>query len=128
MGVLERAEATSGMPIASPPSDTLLMSYPVVGSQTRWMLHHAAPFAAARWTNVFDPARFVVFGDVIAGPLAHLFGDAITDVDLRAQRGGRQSWRFTHTKYWSLDEPTRLAACREAVDLLDRGRPLSGAN
>src|ERR1700677_2067591 len=60
MGVLERAEATSGMPIASPPSDTLLMSYPVVGSQTRWMLHHAAPFAAARWTNVFDPARFMV--------------------------------------------------------------------
>ena len=121
-GVLEKAEATGAMPIADPPSDTRLMSYPLVGAKTTWMLHHAAPFAAVRWTNVFDPAKLVAFGDVIGGPLAHLFGDAITDIDLRARRGGRQSWQFTHTKYWSLDEPTRLAACREAVNLLDRRR------
>jgi hypothetical protein len=118
--VLKRAEATKAMPIGDPADQTRLMSYPVVNATDTWMLHHAAPFAAVRWTNVYDPATLVFFGDVIGGPLARLFGPAITDIDLKRLRGGRQSWTFTHTKYWALDELSRIAACREAVNLLDR--------
>ena len=118
--VLHRAEATKLIPIAHPAKGTRLMSYPVVNRMSTWMLHHAAPFATVRWTNVFDPAILVFFGDVIGGPLAPVFGPAIFDIDLRALRSGRQSWAFTHTKYWALGEPTRITACREAVNLLDR--------
>ncbi len=118
--VLRRAEATQAMPIATPADQTRLMSYPVVNAADTWMLHHAAPFAAVRWTNVYDPATLVFFGDVIGGPLGRVFGPAIIDVDLKLRRGGRQSWTFTHTKYWALDEVSRIAACREAVNLLDR--------
>lgn len=118
--VLNRAKATKIMPIATPAADTRLMSYPVVNVADTWMLHHAAPFAAVRWINVYDPATLVFFGDVIGGPLASVFGSAIVDIDLKARRGGRQSCSFTHTKYWSLDEASRIAACREAVNLLDR--------
>ena len=111
------------MPIATPATDTRLMSYPVVNVAETWMLHHAAPFAAVRWTNVFDPAALVFMGDVIGGPLGPVFGPAIVDIDLKALRGGRQSTSFTHTKYWSLDEASRIKACREAVNLLDREAP-----
>jgi len=121
--VLRRAEATKVMPIANPAQSTRLMSYPVVNRANTWMLHHAAPFAAVRWTNVFDPAILVFFGDVIGGPLAPVFGPAIIDIDLKALRSGRQSWTFTHTKYWDLDEPRRIAACRKAVNLLDGALP-----
>jgi hypothetical protein len=120
--VRTRAQATQAMPIANPPEQTRLLSYPVVNRPASWMLHHAAPFAAVRWSNVYDPAALVFFGDVIGGPLAGVFGPAIIDIDLRARRGGRQSWTFTHTKYWALDEESRIAACREAVNLLDRPR------
>ena len=114
--VVKRAQATQTMPIANPADQTRLMSYP----DKRWMLHHAAPFAAVRWTNVFDPAVLVFFGDVIGGPLAPVFGPAVIDINLKERRNGRQSWCFTHTKYWTLDEALRIAACREAVNLLDR--------
>jgi hypothetical protein len=118
--VLQRAQATPGMPIANPADQTRLMSYPVVNANHTWMLHHAAPFAPVRWTNVYDPATLVFFGDVIGGPLRPVFGPAIIDVDLKTLRGGHQSWTFTHTKYWALDEASRIRACRDAVNLLDR--------
>lgn len=118
--VLHHAQATHAMPIGSPPDQTRLMSYPVVNTNDLWMLHHAAPFAAVRWINVYDPAMLVYFGDVISGPLRHLFGPAIVDINLKERRGNRQSRTFTHTKYWALDESSRIRACREAVNLLDR--------
>jgi hypothetical protein len=118
--VLKRAEATQAMPIANSADQTRLISYPMVNAPDTWMLHHAAPFAAVRWTNVYDPAALVFFGDVISGPLARVFGPGIIDINLKQLRGGRQSWTFTHTKYWALDEASRIAACRQAVNLLDR--------
>jgi hypothetical protein len=121
--VLQRAQATQAMPIEDPADQTRLMSYPVVNLNDTWMLHHAAPFAPVRWTNVYDPARLVFFGDVIGGPLRLVFGPGIRDVDLKLARGNRQSRTFTHTKYWALDEPSRIRACRDAVNLLDRPWP-----
>ena len=119
--VLKIAQATGKLPIASPPENSTLISYPDPVLSKVWHLHHAAPFSVVRWINIYDPARLVFFGDIIGGPLANVFGPAIIDVDLKRRRGGRQSWCFTHTKYWSLNgEKKHIEALRAAVDLLDK--------
>jgi hypothetical protein len=116
--ILAAAQATGSLPIAADPSATRLIAFPDFRTPQSWTLHHAAPFAAVRWTNVYDPAFAVFFGDVIGGPLAPSLGPAIEDVDLRALRG--QSRRFSHTRYWELDVPAaQLAAVRSAVNILD---------
>lgn len=99
-----------------------LFSYYV--ADKTWSLHHSAPFAAVRWTNIHDPHRFIFCGDIISGPLAPVFGDGIRDVDLRALRG-TQSWQFSHTLYWTLPPdkgaaPPHIEALRKALNLLDR--------
>jgi hypothetical protein len=76
-----------------------------------------------RWTNIYDPALLVAFGDLISGPVAPLFGEAIVDVNLKKSRNGGQSWRFTHTRYWSLPDqmppkvPVHVDELRKALDL-----------
>jgi hypothetical protein len=116
--VLAAAEAAGGLPIARPPEDSRLMSFREFTHDGRWMLHHGAPFAVVRWTNIHDPSRFVFQGDVIGGPLADILGPGIRDIDLRALRG--QATRFSHTHYWDPDQDWRqLAAIREAINLLD---------
>ena len=99
-----------------------LMSFPV--GSAHWQLHHAAPFAAVRWTNVFDPSFLVLLGDVVSGPVSPAFGRGIVDVDLRALRK-RQSWSFTHTSYWRLpggrgEDPCHIVQLRRALDLAGR--------
>jgi hypothetical protein len=96
-----------------------LLCFPF-GSKGQWQLHHAAPFAAVRWTNIYDPARMIFFGDVVSSPAALSFGPAINDVDLRRLRG--QSWRFSHTRYWFLTRqvtkpPPHISVLRQALDL-----------
>jgi hypothetical protein len=87
------------------------------GSDGQWQLHHAAPFAAVRWTNIYDPARFVLCGDVISGEVAPVFGPGVLDVDLRRKRG--QSWRFSHTRYWTVSARGRQEHIKELRDALD---------
>lgn len=119
--VLKRAQDTKKLPIASPPEKSTLISYPDPVSEKVWHLHHAAPFAVVRWTNIYDPAKLVFFGDIIGGPLAHVLGPAIIDVNLKALRGNRQSWSFTHTKYWAIDSDLKhVEAPCAAVNLLDK--------
>jgi len=118
--ILSLARATRRLPIAEPPEDSRLISFPVPPRYGVWKLHHAAPFAVVRWTNIYDPATLVFFGDIIGGPLAGVLGPGIIDVNLKELRG-RQSWSFTHTKYWTLDrDPIHIDALRMAVNLLDR--------
>ena len=80
--------------------------------------HHAAAFAATRWTNLYFPSRFLVWGDVIGGPLAESFGRGIRDVAVRA-RAGRGL--LTHTRYWADAEDSATGAAvpalRVALDL-----------
>jgi hypothetical protein len=121
--IIVRARASGGMPLLPPPPRSKLFSYPDPGRPRIWFLHHAAPFAALRWTNIFDPARLVFFGDLIGGPLAPVLGPAIVDVDLRALRK-RQSWRFTHTQYWQITKDKRhIEELRKAVNLLNKKSP-----
>jgi hypothetical protein len=100
-----------------------LLCFPF-GSKGGWQMHHAAPFAAIRWTNIHDPARLVFLGDVISGPLIPVFGSGVVDVDLKAIRG--QAQRFTHTRYWTLgrgEVPAHIVQLRNALDLAGKQLP-----
>ena len=109
------AAGAAGMPIE--PVRPSLMSFEFGANE--WQLHHAAPFAAVRWTNIHDPSRLVFCGDLISGPLAPVFGPGVKDIDLARLRG--RSWRFTHTRYWTIAKGKKgaapLNALREALDL-----------
>jgi hypothetical protein len=54
-----------GPQIWGPPAG--LFSYFV--ADRKWAMHHAAPFAAVRWTNIHDPHRLMFQGDIISMPL-----------------------------------------------------------
>lgn len=94
--------------------------------------HHAAIFAAVRWTNIYDPHNWLGFliGDPISGPVSPNFGAGIKDIKVRIPKGSLGIPRlFTHTQYWQWrDEwtdgnvPAHIAHLRHAVDLLDRER------
>jgi hypothetical protein len=61
------------------------------------ILHHGAPFAVTRWTNLYFP------GDVIGGPVAPLFGRGVRDVKLHAASRGWLDHLLparSHTHYW----------------------------
>jgi hypothetical protein len=70
-------------------------------------LHHAAPFAVTRWTNLYFPAKFGLFGDFVGGPVRQDFGAGIQDLPVTTRTG--HGWaRFTlyaHLLYWTT-EPT----------------------
>lgn len=95
-------------------------SYEVKNSKGR-VPHHAALFAATRWTNLYFPCRFILRGDVVGGPLAHLFGWGVRDVPVTTSL--RQGF-LSHTHYWSQPESssgdTHIDELRKAVNLLDK--------
>ena len=110
-----------------PPSPAILgpkgglFSY-FYGAPETWSMHHAAPFAAVRWTNIYDPHRLIFAGDIISGPLVPVFGKGIRDINLKELRG--QSPCFSHTLYWSVpkDRTTglpQIEALQRAINLLD---------
>jgi hypothetical protein len=116
--VFQLARATHKLPVGPSFETSKLISFSPPSSPHVWELHHAAPFAVVRWTNIYDSASLVFRGDVIGGPVANAFGPAIIDTDLKSLRG--QSRSFTHTKYWAIDgEPIHIEVLRGAVNLLD---------
>ena len=78
--------------------------------------HHAAVFGPTVWTNIFFDSRLLVFGDVVAGPIARLFGRGILDVQLPIE-----GLRFRHLDYWAepASTPPRywIRALRRAINL-----------
>jgi hypothetical protein len=122
--VFQLARATHKLPVGPSFETSKLISFPPPSSPHIWELHHAAPFAVVRWTNIYDSASLVFRGDIIGGPVASAFGPAVIDIDLKSLRG--QSRSFTHTKYWAIDgEPIHVEVLRKAINLLDE--PRSGA-
>lgn len=69
---------------------------------TPLVLHHAAPFAVTRWTNLYFPAHLGVFGDLVGGPLHPVFGPGIRDIPVRTQAlaGFARLTPLAHTLYW----------------------------
>ena len=79
-------------------------------------IHHAGCFAVTRWTNLYFPSWFVLYGDFLGGPISDLFGRGIRDVEVTTSvRGG---W-FSHTSYWDVRDSSRNTAdaLSEALDL-----------
>lgn len=88
--------------------------------------HFAAPFAAVRWTNIYDEHWFPLLGDIVSGPLAPSFGPGIEQVPVKITRAGRPpliNRIFTHTLYWRWQKgyetpsPPHILALRRALDL-----------
>ena len=79
-------------------------------------LHHAAHFGFTRWTNLYSKAKFILFGDVISGPLGDHFNaaprDSGTKIPLSGirdlvvmptnerKKNGVSTPFFTHNNYW----------------------------
>ena len=99
--------------------------------------HHAAVFAATRWTNIYDPYSWILLGDLISGPVSETgdnprFGKGIREYKVRMRRSGLISRLlfprvFTHTLYgqWQsrFDKASEgadfehIATLRNAVEL-----------
>ncbi len=83
--------------------------------------HHAAAFAATRWTNIYFPSKAIVIGDIVGGPVGHLFGDAVRDLPVNT---GEQGGLLLHTRYWKADDnqASHLTDFRNVLDLSDTFR------
>lgn len=88
--------------------------------------HFAAPFAAVKWTNIYDEHWFPLIGDIVSGPLARCFGPGVEQVPVTMRRAGRPpliNRIFTHTLYWRWQKgyespsPPHILALRKALDL-----------
>ena len=75
-------------------------------------LHHAAPFAVTRWTNLYFPAIGGIFGDLVGGPLQKVFGNGIKDIPVTTKRwwGLARFTPISHTMYWSPHEQDHTLA------------------
>lgn len=94
-------------------------SYPLRAMHRR--PHHAAVFGPVTWTNLHFHTRWLLWGDLIAGPVAPQMGEGVLDVELPYQGFGR----FVHTRYWGggpLND-ARLVRLREHVGLARTSGP-----
>ena len=106
------------------------------------MPNHAALFAYTRWTNLYSDHRAIIWGDIISGPLAKVFGLAghkkdvggIRDISVLPQLdasgepvSGMKRLFFTHNSYWNLernseeyrpDVPQHIEELRDALKIL----------
>lgn len=85
--------------------------------------HHGAVFAPVHWTNLYFPSSNIIFGDIVGGPVAPVFGPGVEDVAVETsiRRGV-----FNHTDYFTpvpdgtADAPgSHVLALRKALNLLD---------
>ena len=97
------------------------LNYKIDGEVRRTVrcLHHAALFAVTRWTNLFFAARFVLKGDLIAGPIAPALGCGVVDIPVRTAT--LRGW-LAHTSYWRCgkgDRSDRESAINALTTALD---------
>jgi hypothetical protein len=86
---------------------SLLRATAVGAKRASKLLHHAAPFACTRWTNLYFSR------DLVGGSLKPLFGDWIDEPE---QPGVGSRRFFPHTHYWDASERT-CDALRNALEL-----------
>lgn len=114
---LQRKQADRELPTCPPQLESGRFSYPA--DHANRTLHHAAVFGPTRWTNLYFPARYLIYGDLIGGPIGPLFGSGVFDRKVTTDlRGGLLS----HTLYWTPSKPapaSHILALREALNLID---------
>ena len=110
--VTETTRSPGGQPVTR-------FSYHPDETQPFRVPNHGALFAATRWTNLYFPCKWILWGDVVGGPLAGIFGRGVKDVAVTTElRGGLLS----HTLYWTRPHDgamPHIDALRSAVNLLD---------
>ena len=114
---LESKQNERELPTCPPQLESGKFSYPS-GKAVRTP-HHAAVFGPTRWTNLYFPARWVLLGDFIGGPLRGAFGWGIRDRPVKTRLFGGI---FSHTCYWKPEKSqtaSHITALREALNLLD---------
>ncbi|MEM8894179.1 MAG: hypothetical protein AAGC88_06360 [Bacteroidota bacterium] len=104
-------------------------------AEQRRLPHFASVFAPVRWTNLYFPSKFILWGDVIGGPLGAPFGYGVKDIEIKADSG---FGFLSHTKYWSLpderksldesnDSPSHIEHLRK-IFIFSRNKPTSPSN
>lgn len=81
--------------------------------------HHAAVFAATAWTNIYDPADRIFWGDFISGPLREKFGYGINEIAVKMKWPGGSRF-VTHTLYWNDDADSTLVSADHPNTVLSR--------
>jgi hypothetical protein len=115
--MLKRRTLPSAPPLLLDPDGTFTF---VDGERQEEAIHHAAPFAMVRWTNLFFPASWMLHGDMVGGEVHKVFGGGVADVEVRTA-----AWRgwLAHTAYWLRDprdgtgRGSPLPELRRALDL-----------
>ncbi|WP_419794998.1 lipase family protein [Pseudomonas palleroniana] len=103
---MERREAPACPPTKDDQGYGYSARQPVMlGGQafTPLYLHHAAAFAVTRWTNLYFPAPYGLFGDIVGGPVKPVMGNGVLDLPVtvgRCKGWLARSW-LSHTHYWS---------------------------
>jgi len=123
---LRERQAQRELPTCPPALDEGLYSYrlpyEVQGEEKKiFALHHAAVFATTRWTNIYFPARFGFFGDLVGGPLREIFGNGVRDVpvDSGEWRGWLKRLPMIHTHYWKEKTVPRVSSVRSKTWALE---------
>ena len=122
--VLGARIAERSLPICPPvpeKKDQAAFSYDLKGMRGKPVSpNHAAVFGAVRWTNIFAPRKWLLWGDLIGGPVAQLFGPGVKDIRLAGKMS--KSW-IAHVNYWEMEkfrnDTQHIEALRAAVNLLD---------
>jgi hypothetical protein len=64
-------------------------------------VHHGGLFAFTRWTNLYSPALWGIFGDIVGGPLIPWFGPGIRDIAVGSSNKLRDRTLLAHISYWN---------------------------
>ncbi len=119
---LRRRQADGELPTCPPMTDDGELAYRaktwLSNGQPRTLrvLHHAAPFAVTRWTNLYVPLKAGLLGDWVGGPLRKVFGDGIADVPLLSA-SAQFVPLLSHVRYWRTQESAGLSELRKALSL-----------
>jgi hypothetical protein len=86
------------------------------------IIHHAGLFACTRWTNLYFPVKWGLFGDIVGGPLASCFGWGIRDIAVRVRKPWRRYTLWAHTSYWHREQDDEMAL-KELIETLELAEP-----
>jgi hypothetical protein len=93
------------LPQCPPRSDTQTVEGAIpnkikYGWRDQPVLVTGSPYAFVRWTNLWFPTQFRVFGDWFGGPLRPLFGAGIRDQPINGNKPWRLIPALSHTRYF----------------------------
>lgn len=87
-------------------------------------VHHGGLFAFTRWTNLYYPALWGIFGDIVGGPLVPWFGPGIRDIAVGSGNKLKDRTLLAHISYWNKEQIKRSdkkipAPLNEIIKALD---------